>query len=135
MRSADSSKLTRRAVLLRGTWLGGLAVGLSACRKPSRHTAAPPDPDAAALSAAVESELRLVQMYDAAMATDRGVIGWLSAARDAHKAHLDALTNAPQSISPVSPSAGLGAELSALTAKEGGSAARLRAAAVGLHDS
>ena len=134
MRGADGSNLSRRAVLLRGTWLGALALALAACREPRRHSATP-DPDGAALAAEIAHEVQLLQMYDAAIEADRGGIGWLSIGRDAHKAHLDALTTRPQLIARSSPSPSPEAQqLAALVATERDSAARLRAAAVAVHD-
>jgi hypothetical protein len=132
MRDTDVSNLSRRAVLLRGTWLSGLALGLSACRKPRRHTATP-DPDASKISATLASEVRLVQMYDAAIAANLTPRGWLSAGRDAHKAHVDALTKTPQLIGQSTPSTPR-AQLAALAAAEHESAVALRAAAVALRD-
>jgi hypothetical protein len=133
MRRANGSNLSRRAVLFRGALLGGAAVGLAGCRKRVARPAAP-NPDANAMSAAVATELRLLQMYDAAIAADRFGAGWLPAGRDAHKAHLAALTTTPQPIASTPPEASLVAQQGALVAAERNSAAALRTAAVALQD-
>ena len=133
MHDADGSELSRRALLHRGAGIAGLALVASGCRK---HGSAPAaDPDAAAVAAAVDAEVRLIQMYDAALAAGKTAAAWLTAGRAAHQAHLSALTTRPQLVaSPSVPGTPATTLQGDLAAAEQSSAVMLRASAVAAHD-
>ena len=135
MRGVDGSGLSRRAFLLRGAWIGGLAVVVAGCRKHESRQPAP-DPDAAAISAAVDGEVRLIQMYDAAIEAGGAQGGGLTTAREAHRTHLRALTDRPQLIASHSPTARLplATQVQHLDDAERSSAGTLRAAAVAVRN-
>lgn len=122
---------TRRAVIA-----GGLALLANACRPRHNrpHTAAPAEPDAAAVAAAVAGERALIAMYDAMTPAGAPSGDYRVAARDLHVQHLQALGAEP-SATPTTTSSPSPGPLSSPTADdvpraESSSAARLRASSI-----
>lgn len=127
--------LTRRTLL-------GLAVAtaLAGCRPRHRATPTASGPGDAGVEAAIEAERTLLDAYAAAIAvTDAVTAGPLTAARDRHEQHLQALVAAAHTASPTGTPTSLGGPSptnpTALVASLTTSAAALQAAAVRAEES
>ena len=114
--------ISRRSFVQGATLAGLSAAALAACT-PGSDSPAPmsssADPDAGIRDDAAARERVLIALYDAAIVAHPDLASDLTAIRDEHAAHADALAPAPASGSPAVPSAGsAAAALKVLTEAE-----------------